>query len=283
MLFEDCQEILVIDQNFTKNEVLDAIATSNILLYLAGRLKRPLLQFWTLNDTVILGHMDTKLKSLDRGLAVLRANDFNYVVRNAGGLGVVSDAGILNASFYFPEQVDVSINDAYDATTKLTQAALSEYPVQVETGEITDSYCPGTYDLSIAGLKFSGQAQRRTKDNIGIMLYYSVFGDQEDRGAMMHDFYEQANVPVHPKLHFPAVNPASMINLADKVALKSIAGNNESNENLHLKELILAQLVKQGNTYRKVQLADIIDEQFALDFEQNMADLTKRMEALPHD
>lgn len=276
MLFEDSKDFLVLNQDFAKNEALDAIATSNVLLYLAGRLKRPILQFWTLNDTVILGHMDTKLKSLGRGLAVIEQNHFNYVVRNAGGLGVVSDAGILNASLYFPQQTGVSINAAYEATTKLTAGALSSFDVQVEQREVSTSYCPGTYDLSIGGLKFSGQAQRRAKDNIGIMLYYSVVGNQQARGQMMHDFYEQANRPAHPKLIFPSVDPNAMTNLADCISLANQTANEQ------LKQLILTQLLRQGNKYSEVTLESIIDNQFIYDFEQNLADLAKRMEALPH-
>ncbi|KLD59881.1 lipoate--protein ligase, partial [Lactiplantibacillus plantarum] len=36
--------------------------------------------------------------------------------------------------------------------------------LNITTGEITRSYCPGDYDLSIAGRKIAGMSQRRTAE-----------------------------------------------------------------------------------------------------------------------
>lgn len=272
MLFTDKNNFLILKQQFNKNEQQDAIATSNVLLYLAARLNQPIVHFWTMSDTVILGHMDAKLKSLAKGLEVLKKSGYDYVIRNAGGLGVVSDAGVLNVSFYFPNQVDVSINDAYDATTEFVQKIFAPFGVKISMGEISDSYCPGTYDLSVVGKKISGQAQRRNKNNIAIMLYLSLTGPQNQRGQMMKEFYEQANVPVHPKLHFPEVNPRSMVNLNDVL-------NQDLSEDDVL-ALIKQELANSGQDVTEVALEQIIDDQFVDDFEKDLALIQKRMAGL---
>ncbi len=56
--------------------------------------------------------------------------------------------------------------------------------------EIADSYCPGTYDLSIDGKKIAGTAQRRIKDGVAVMMYLSINGDQPARGSLVRRFYQ---------------------------------------------------------------------------------------------
>lgn len=108
---------------------------------------------------------DTRTPFLSEGIKVIQDAGFTPVIRNAGGLGIVSDQGILNISLIFPQEDEnkISIDEGYEQMLALTRQAFPVYADKIEAYEIKDSYCPGTYDLSINGKKFAGIAQRRIK------------------------------------------------------------------------------------------------------------------------
>ena len=263
---------LIITQNFTKNQAAEAIATSNALLALSQRLNRPILHFWTLSDTIILGHMDAKLKSLPQGLKFLADHHYQTIIRNAGGLGVVSDDGVINLGFYFPKQGDLTINAAYTEIADFMKEIFQPLNLKVETGEIVNSYCPGTFDLSVNGQKIAGLAQRRAKNNVSVMLYLSLTGDQLARGQLMHDFYQIANQPVHPKLKFPDVDPQSMTTIS-----KLLEHDFTLTEFI---KLIKTQLTAWQISFQEVNLSEIADQQFQTDLTANLTTITARMEEL---
>jgi octanoyl-[GcvH]:protein N-octanoyltransferase len=87
--------------------------------------------------------------------------------------------------------------------------------VSIDAFEVSDSYCPGEFDLSIDGKKFAGISQRRIKKGIGIMIYLSVNGNQQARGELVRDFYQASLGEDFGQKNFPPVNPDSMANLSD--------------------------------------------------------------------
>lgn len=172
-----------------------------------------ILHFWQLENTFILGMKDTRTPFLNEGLKKIQA-PYTPVVRNSGGLGVISDEGILNISLIFPKTAAVAATDAaYEKMWHLTQAAFPE--LAIEAFEIPNSYCPGTYDLSVDGRKIAGIAQRRVKEGIAVMMYLSVNGNQMLRGQVVADFYQNSLDAQKPDSSFPSVEPASMVNLEE--------------------------------------------------------------------
>ena len=214
--FETFKHWAVVNQQLGATETITALAHNNTLMNLSITQQQPILHFWTLPQNVILGMMDTKLPNFAVATQWLTDNHYDYAVRNVGGLGVVSNQGVLNVSCYLPDLADqLSINQAYELIqTWLTQTfATDEHPIK--SFEVTHSYCPGRYDLSIAGQKFAGIAQRRRKNGIAIQLYISVLGDQNKRGQLMQTFYTRGQAQEQTQWHFPDVIPASMANLAN--------------------------------------------------------------------
>ncbi|WP_312730725.1 lipoyl protein ligase domain-containing protein, partial [Enterococcus sp.] len=128
-----------------------------------------------------------------------------------GGLGVINDAGILNVSLIFPKHLAVTTDAAYEMMVALLQTAFPEQTILAY--EIVDSYCPGTYDLSIDGKKIAGTAQRRIKDGVAVMMYLSINGDQPARGSLVRRFYQAGLKERFGTNGYPAVNPASMTTL----------------------------------------------------------------------
>ncbi|NMV52616.1 lipoate--protein ligase family protein [Lactobacillus reuteri] len=190
---------------------LSSFIYTNALLRSASELKFPLLHFWTLEDTVILGLKDQRLPHLLTALASLTHRGFHYFMRNSGGLAVVSDDGILNLSIFYPwhlEDHELTIDEAYQRMVNLIQAAFPS--LEIATGEITHSYCPGSFDISVNGQKIGGISQRRNKVGVTVMLYLSVCGNQQDRGKLIRDFYDTGLQQDQNKWHFPDVWPGAM-------------------------------------------------------------------------
>ena len=188
------------------------------LISLVGNAEAPAaLHFWPMEKLVILGMMDTRLPHLEDGLRYLRSVPTDIVVRNAGGLAVVADEGILNFSLVLPEteNAKLTIHDGYVLMKELVEQTFSDSEQVIEAFEISDSYCPGDFDLSINGKKFAGIAQRRFKNGVAIMIYMSVNGNQQQRGEMIRRFYDESLQGEETRWHFPAVDPASMANLAE--------------------------------------------------------------------
>lgn len=204
--------LATLTQSYQPEEKLASFATTNALLQLTAMRQQPMVHYWQLPQTVILGLLDQRLPNLAAGLQVLQQAGYPYFLRNSGGLAVVVDPGVLNVSLFLPAQRnDYSITAAYQLMTTAVQAAWPMLPIQA--GEIAHSYCPGAYDLSIHGQKIAGMSQRRTADALVIMLYMSINGDQTQRSQLIQDFYT-AGLATQPDDRFPQVIPEVMTSVA---------------------------------------------------------------------
>ncbi|MBF0787351.1 MULTISPECIES: protein--protein lipoyl transferase [unclassified Streptococcus] len=198
---------------------LDELVLADVFLKEVNRNQEQIIwHIWPLEQTVILGMADCRLPYLARGLEVIRKQGYTPLVRSIGGLAVVADAGIVNLSLIIPERLGadkVDMGQAYHLMVTCIKELLSLEDSEVEVGEISDSYCPGSYDLSIKGKKFAGLAQRRIKSGIAISAYISLSGHQAKRGELIRDFYQAAIGEDAAFLTYPRVNPASMATLSD--------------------------------------------------------------------
>lgn len=212
------QSIVLFEQHHLTNEnKYDPFIVTDILADYSGKHGIPIIHFWTMTNQLILGMQDTRVTHLSNAISSVRANHYHPVVRNSGGLAVVADDGILNFSIILPQEFtnQTSINHGYETMKTIISNALSSFNATVDSFEVTDSYCPGEYDLSINEKKFAGIAQRRIKKGLGIMIYISVNGKQEKRGNLVKQFYQAGLKEQFGKDSFPPVNPDSMKNLSD--------------------------------------------------------------------
>lgn len=200
-----------------KDNLAMPFAYTDLLIRQTDTYGQPMIHFWEAEKMVILGMQDTRVTDLKAGLARLHEAGYPFIVRNSGGLGVVSDEGILNFSLFLPfsESEPISITKGYELMTLVIQTAFNDFDVKIEPGEVSDSYCPGEFDLSIAGQKFAGIAQRRIRNGMVVMIYISVNGNQLARGELMRNFYQASLGEDFGKKNFPPVRPAAMANLSD--------------------------------------------------------------------
>ncbi|MFL2071226.1 lipoate--protein ligase family protein [Marinilactibacillus psychrotolerans] len=222
---------------------LSPFALTDAFIEYSVAVKQPILHFWSTDPLVILGMMDTKLPFFEPALSVLGDAHYEYVVRNSGGLAVVSDPGILNLSLIFPEEEQrISIDEGYRRMHYLIAETFKDYGKSIDAAEIADSYCPGEYDLSIDGRKIAGISQRRIKGGIAIMIYISVNGDQANRGALIRNFYQQGLDGTKTKWDFPTINPNSMTTLEEAFAIPFTLPQVKHNITLTLQKMNNAQL-----------------------------------------
>lgn len=196
-----------------QTKALLPFALTDILTEYAQINQQPIIHFWQLYDTVILGMKDTKIPALNSRLAMLKKKNYHPIVRNSGGLGVVCDTGVLNVTLFVPQSIQhkYTIDQAYYLIYLWMKLTFETPTHPIKAFEVTQSYCPGTFDLSINNKKFAGIAQRRIKNGIAIMIYLSVNGKQENRSKLMQQFYaSQTKTPLND---YPIIDPSCMENL----------------------------------------------------------------------
>ncbi|MBC1376445.1 lipoyl-[GcvH]:protein N-lipoyltransferase [Listeria sp. FSL L7-1699] len=206
--------------NTTINPAFDAIqsfATDDTLCRSVGaRMVPPTVRGWVHEKTVSLGIQDSKLPDIDKGIAFLQEQGYRVVVRNSGGLAVVLDAGVLNLSMVLPDaERGIAIERGYETMFTLIKDMFVDCNEVIEAKEIVNSYCPGSYDLSIQGQKFAGISQRRMAKGVAVQIYLAVDGNQDARSELIRNFYAISGKDKQTKYSFPDVDPEVMGTLAD--------------------------------------------------------------------
>jgi octanoyl-[GcvH]:protein N-octanoyltransferase len=171
---------------------------------------------WVHADTIVLGIQDTRLPFIRDGLEYLKDQNYEYIVRNSGGLAVVLDEGVLNLSIILPEEEKgIDINRGYDAMWTLVQEMFADFERSIEAREIVGSYCPGSYDLSIDGKKFAGISQRRLRGGVAVQIYLCVTGSGSERAKVIQEFYDLAIKGEETKFSYPKIEPRVMASLSE--------------------------------------------------------------------
>ncbi|MBL1225108.1 lipoate--protein ligase family protein [Enterococcus sp. BWR-S5] len=216
-LYSEKAVLLLNQKILSADESLIPFALTDTLVAYSEQVQQPILHFWQLDQTMILGMKDTRVPHLADALASLEKNHYNAVVRNSGGLGVIADTGTLNVSLILPQPSNhkFTIDEGYIFMWNWIRQAFEQTGKKIEAYEISSSYCPGTFDLSINGKKFAGIAQRRVRNGLAVMAYLSISGDQQARGKTVQEFYHAGLRENFGTDGYPAVNPSVMENLAE--------------------------------------------------------------------
>lgn len=89
---------------FSKDNHSSHFALTDAFITHAGETGQPMIHFWQTSPLVILGMMDTKLGHFDKAYPLFKQYNHDTIVRNSGGLGVISDPGVLNVSLIYPSK-----------------------------------------------------------------------------------------------------------------------------------------------------------------------------------
>lgn len=200
---------------YKEHKAFSHFALTDALIAYAGENNQPILHFWQTPPLVILGMMDTKISHFKQALSVIEESKHDYIIRNSGGLAIVSDPGILNVSLIYPSDTNrITIDEGYNYMLDFIQQTFyPEYAKEIKAYEITNSYCFGDYDLSIDGKKIAGISQRRIKNGVAIMIYISIKGNQEERASLLKEFYNVGLDGSEPAGRYPDIHPGVMTTL----------------------------------------------------------------------
>ena len=201
---------------------LESFAADDTLCQLVGQKKSaPTIRTWVHDDTVVLGIQDHRLPHISKAIDMLEKEGYKAIVRNSGGLAVVLDKGVLNISMIFTEQdKSIDINTGYEVMMEFVRLLFPEAGDRIEAYEIVGSYCPGSYDLSIDGLKFAGISQRRLRQGIAVQVYLCIEGSGSARAELIRKLYEVGLQGEETKFTYPTIKPEVMASLSELLEIE---------------------------------------------------------------
>jgi len=199
------------------SSALESFAADDLLCELVGRGDSlPTIRTWVHDHTVVLGIQDHRVPHISNARELLATHGFQSIVRNSGGLAVVLDKGVLNVSIVVSEKEHaIDIGDGYDIMVEFIRHVFPHLAERIEAYEITGSYCPGSYDLSIEGKKFAGISQRRLKHGIAIQVYLCIEGSGAERAKLIREFYKAGIQKIETKFNYPVIIPEVMASLSE--------------------------------------------------------------------
>ncbi|WNS41700.1 lipoyl protein ligase domain-containing protein [Paenibacillus sp. MMS20-IR301] len=179
----------------------------------------PVLHLWMHPGGVALGLRDSRLPRAAEAMAALERQGMRTAVRHSGGAAVPLDAGIVNVSLLLPKPAGkLDFHDDFRLLAALiTEAVAVSHPQAaafVRAEEVTGSYCPGDFDLSIGGRKFCGIAQRRQSSAYFVHAFVVVSGSGLERGELIRSFYAEAAAG-DESLDYPRVRPETIAALGE--------------------------------------------------------------------
>lgn len=175
----------------------------------------PMIHIWRHQRAFVLGSRDRKLPNAQRAIEWLHKLGYESIVRNTGGAAVPLDKGVLNISVILPKLQKTTINDHYEWMYQLIKNVLLPLKVNIRKGEISGSYCPGEYDLSINGKKFCGIAQRRQQKSVIIQAFVNIEGNSGERAEIVKRFYQIATSKKSSHNDYPVIDTAQLKSISE--------------------------------------------------------------------
>ncbi|MEV2910321.1 biotin/lipoate A/B protein ligase family protein [Paenibacillus larvae] len=173
--------------------VLTPFALEELLMKEVGLTGKAMIHIWRHPRAFVMGLRDSKLPFAKEAKQELEGKGFQTAVRNSGGAAVPLDLGVVNITIMLPKpQGAIDFHDDFERMFLLIRDALAAHSSEVAKGEVTGSFCPGDYDLSIGGRKFCGIAQRRQSKALAVQAFNIVEGTGGDKAALARAFYDKA-------------------------------------------------------------------------------------------
>jgi octanoyl-[GcvH]:protein N-octanoyltransferase len=201
---------------------LESFAADDTLCHLVGQqMSIPAVRTWVHDKTIVLGIQDHRLPNISEATAILEKAGYQSIVRNSGGLAVVLDEGVLNISMILSEQnTSIDIPTGYEIMLEFVKLLFPEAEGRIQAYEIVGSYCPGSYDLSIDGLKFAGISQRRLRSGIAVQVYLCIEGSGGERAELIRELYDVGINGQATKFVYPTIKPEVMASLSELLNLE---------------------------------------------------------------
>lgn len=223
---DNLHHILLLDrtQDLTQTDVLYPFALDELLCRQTGKGGPAICHLWRHPNAFVLGLRDSRLPQAKEALDWLASLGRSTAVRNTGGAGVPLDLGVINISLILPKTSgdDRHFHQDFEQMYTLIRDALRETGYPIEKGEIQGAFCPGDYDLSIAGRKFCGIAQRRQAKAYIVQAFVIAEGSGRERAKLAREFYDRASIGA-AEPDYPIVEEHSTASLEELAQIGSDA------------------------------------------------------------
>ncbi|MFB9328162.1 biotin/lipoate A/B protein ligase family protein [Paenibacillus aurantiacus] len=175
----------------------------------------PGVHIWRHRRGAVLGTRDRRLPHAEDAIRELEHEGWSVGVRNSGGAFVPLDDGVVNVTLLMPNS-DGRMEHRADflRMVRLLSVTLSAWELHAEAGEIAGAYCPGEFDVAVAGRKFCGIAQRRQVRAVNVQAFVVAGGSGRQLAGVAERFYAIAGGG-HTGLDYPRIVPASMASIAE--------------------------------------------------------------------
>ncbi|OMF21554.1 ligase [Paenibacillus sp. FSL H8-0548] len=246
MLDLGLKDILLLDRMNELNEIdpLYAFALDELLCRNTGQGGPAICHIWRHPRAFIMGLRDSRLPGAAETERQLQLEGWSTAVRNSGGAAVPLDLGVINISLIMrkPAVDSFHFHSDFEKMYGLISYALKETGCRVDKGEIQGAYCPGEFDLSIAGYKFCGIAQRRQTHAFIVQAFIVAEGSGQERASLVRSFYDKA-ADGEASGEYPLVLEESTASLQQLTELGEGAGQTFVNA---VKRLIISQQTESG-------------------------------------
>jgi len=215
------QMIIIDESNMpVQNDPMLSFALEEWLCKRAAATNQSMCRIWRHSHAFILGQQDARLPNVKDALNWLQSKGYSPIVRNSGGAAVPLDEGVVNVSLIFPSDASSSsvFHQDFEKMYELIAAALAPSGAAVHKGEISGAYCPGDYDLSVAGRKFCGIAQRRLLRAYSVQAFIIASGHGAERTKLVRQFYKLASKE-NEALSYPRVTDDSTGSLEELTSI----------------------------------------------------------------
>ncbi|MFD2331185.1 biotin/lipoate A/B protein ligase family protein [Cohnella sp. GCM10020058] len=210
--------LLILDRTDQLEAVdpLYAFALDELLCRAAGAGGTAVCHLWRHPRAFVMGLRDSRLPYAREAADRLAGQGYGVAVRNSGGAAVPLDPGVVNLSLILPKDraEDMAFHGDFERMYDLIRLAVRQLGGEAAKGEIVGSYCPGDFDLSIAGRKFCGIAQRRQVKSYNVQAFIIAEGEGDERARLVREFYGLAAAGADPSA-YPDVGTDRMASLAE--------------------------------------------------------------------
>jgi hypothetical protein len=135
---------------------------------LTGLLSTPALMVWRSQRALLISRSEARLPQFRAAAAELQAAGWPVVVRKSGGSACPVGPGTIQVSLIEPARAGATMNAKYAVLAALIQAMFCHFKIVAQTGLIAGAFCPGNYDLAVAGNKIAGMSQYWFRNRCGV-------------------------------------------------------------------------------------------------------------------
>jgi len=174
---------------------------------------RPALLIWQSPRALLAAPGDARLPRFEAAAQASAAAGWPVALRRAGGRICPVSPGTLQLAISRPVSSGVTIGTAYEEMAVLVETLLARFGVRGGRGPCPEAFCPGRYDIAVAGRKIAGLAQiwRRHGDEMTAITGASVIIDESplELADAVNRFYR--DMPDMPPCRAEAIGTLSVM------------------------------------------------------------------------